>query len=63
MRVRLNPRSVEQLQQVMESMGETNPTHVLQQMITMFNKSLSDQSLNEDIHDNQENKNLRAMPS
>jgi hypothetical protein len=63
MRVRLNPRSAQQLQQVMSILGENNPTHVLQQMITTFNNSLSHQSLNEDIHDNQENQSLRAMPN
>mgnify|MGYP003602316507 CR=1 FL=1 len=61
MRIRLNPRSLLQLQKVMKHMGETNPTHALQQMITTFHKSLSHQSLYEDTHDNQENQNLRPM--
>ena len=62
MRIRLNPRSLSELQQVMTLLGEANPTHVLQQMITTFNKSLSRQSQYEDKHKHdQENQSLRTM--
>lgn len=64
MRIRLNPRSLEQLQQVMNMLDETNPTHAIQQMITTFHKSLSHQSLYEDKHKHdQENQNLHRMPN
>lgn len=62
MRIRLNPRSLAELQQVMSILGENNPTHVLQQMITTFQKSLTRQSrYEENINGNQESKNLHPV--
>lgn len=40
MRIRLNPKSISELEDVMRGLGEVNPTHVVQQLISKFHKSL-----------------------
>lgn len=63
MRIRLNDRSLSQLNEVMRLLGVTNPTNTVQTMITTFLKSMNDQSLNEDNskYDNQSSKGVRSM--
>lgn len=63
MRIRLNDRSLSQLNEVMRLLGVTNPTNTVQTMITTLLKSMNDQSLNEDNskYDNQSSKGVRSM--
>lgn len=55
MRVTLNSRSTDQLNEVMDLMGFDNPTHCIQTMITKLLESLTHQS--QSIEDKNNNGN------
>lgn len=61
MRLRLNDRSSDQLNIVMWHLGESNPTHVIQLMITTFLQSLELSSPREDNNDNQKTKGVQSL--
>ncbi|MNC08467.1 hypothetical protein D3C75_560550 [compost metagenome] len=64
MKIRLNPECVEQLTWIMERMGYTNPTHLVQVMISStynkLNKNVNTHKspTSEDTHGNQSSKRM-----
>lgn len=50
MRITLNDRSTKQLTEVMKLIGNNNPTHCVQTMITTFLKSLHQSPYNIEEH-------------
>ena len=59
MRVTLNSRSTDQLNQVMDLMGYQNPTHCIQTMITSLLDSLTTNQ-SQSIEDNNHNGNCTS---
>ncbi|VVM65029.1 hypothetical protein PS645_01474 [Pseudomonas fluorescens] len=64
MKIRLNPEAVEQLTSIMDRMGYTSPTHVMQVMISStYNKLIKNANkhtspIREDKHGNQSSKRM-----
>lgn len=61
MRVRLNEKSLRELDAIMSQLSVNNPTHCLQVMISTFYKSFNFESPREDLYGNSTSKEMHPM--
>ena len=61
MRIRLNDKSLGELNAVMSQLNVSNPTHCIQVMISTYYKSFNFESPREDLYGNSTSKEMHPM--